>query len=64
MAGSWWGEENIMAKLEEGQDCRVDRLVRKTFPPTFKRIMLLFPDIVSVPLLIETLKRNKETEKS
>ena len=52
MAGSWWGEEeNILAKLEEGQDCRVDILVRKTFPPTFKLIMLLLPDIVSSNLL-------------
>ena len=53
VGGNWWGEEgeNILAKLEEGQDFMVDRLVRKTFPPTFKLIMLLLPDIVSSNLL-------------
>ena len=40
VTGSWWEEEgeNIIAKLEEGTDCRVDMLVMNTFPPTFKRI--------------------------
>ena len=45
VGGSWWRDEdeksNILASADEGEDCKVERLVMKITPPTFKRIMLV-----------------------
>ena len=45
VGGSWWGDEdeesNILASADEGEDCKVERLVMKITPPTFKRIILV-----------------------
>ena len=39
----------MRARLEVGHDCKVDRLVMNTTPPTFRRIMLF--DICTGELL-------------
>ena len=48
LAGSWWGEENMRARLEVGHDCKEDMLVMNITPPTFKLLISLLAMVIVI----------------